>query len=146
MPDLISSIERLGLGDLVWLHEAVTHEKMPALTSQCDVGMVAYGRGFGEGSLPNRLFEYMASGIAVLAPTYALEIKRIVDAEGIGLTVDFENPAEVASAMRWFIEHPEETRVMGAKARIAFMERHNWEAEFELLVDAMGAQSASSRA
>jgi len=137
MPDLALHIERLGVGDSVWLHEAVTHEQMPAVTAQCDVGMVAYARDLGEDSLPNRLFEYMASGIAVLAPAYALEIKRIVDAEDIGLTVDFEDAAEVADAMLWFIAHPEETRAMGARARTAFLERHNWDAEFDRLVDTM---------
>jgi glycosyltransferase involved in cell wall biosynthesis len=141
MPDLTSRIERLELGDSVWLHEAVTHEQMPAVLGKCDVGMVAYGRRLGEDSLPNRLFEYMASGIAILAPTYALEIKRIVEAEDIGLTVDFEQPEEVADAMRWFIEHPQETKAMGARARIAFIERHNWDAEFHRLVAAMASQS-----
>lgn len=142
MPDLVSRIEILGIGDLVWLHQAVTHEQMPVVMGQCDVGMVAYGRGLGEDSLPNRLFEYMASGIAVLAPTYAREIKNIVDAEGIGLTVDFEQPDQIAEAMRWFIEHPDETMAMGARARTAFMERHNWDAEFDRLVAAMVAQSS----
>ena len=145
MPDLASRIARLELSESVWLHDAVTHEQMPAVLAQCDVGMVAYGRGLGEDSLPNRLFEYMASGVAVLAPTYALEIKRIVDAEDIGLTVDFEDPAEVASAMHWFIEHPEETRSMGTRAGAAFMERHNWDAEFDRLVTAMAVQSAKPR-
>lgn len=142
MPDLASRIARLEIGDSVWLHDAVMHEQMPALTAQCDVGMVAYGRDLGEDSLPNRLFEYMACGIAVLAPSYALEIKRIVEAEEIGLTVDFERPDEVAEAMRWFIEHPEETEAMGARARAAFVERHNWDAEFAHLIAAMTARTA----
>lgn len=145
MPDLASRIERLELGDSVWLHEAVTHDQMPGVTAQCDVGMVAYGRDLGVDSLPNRLFEYMASGIAVLVPSYALEIKRIVDAEDIGLTVDFEQSAEIADAMQWFIEHPKETKAMGARARTAFIERHNWDAEFGRLVAAMAAQSANPR-
>jgi glycosyltransferase involved in cell wall biosynthesis len=145
MPDLATRIELLGLDDSVWLHEAVTHDQMPAITAQCDVGMVAYGRDLGENSLPNRLFEYMASGIAVLAPAYAPEIKRIVDAEGIGLTVDFEQPNEVAKAMQWFIEHPQETRAMGARARTAFVERHNWDVEFDRLIVAMAAQPANPR-
>jgi glycosyltransferase involved in cell wall biosynthesis len=145
MPDLASRIARLELGDSVWLHDAVMHEQMPALTAQCDVGMVAYGRDLGEGSLPNRLFEYMASGIAVLAPSYAVEIKRIVDAEDIGVTVDFERPDEIAEAMHWFIEHPEETKAMGARARTAFVERHNWDSEFDRLIATMAAQPANPR-
>lgn len=141
MPDLESRLEELGVRGAVWLHEAVTHGQMPSVMTHCDVGMVAYGRDLGEDSLPNRLFEYMASGVAVLAPTYAAEIKRIVDAEGIGLTVDFEQAEEIAAAMQWFIEHPEETRAMGLRAQTAFRERHNWEGEFERLATAMARPS-----
>ena len=137
MPDLAPRIERLGIADSVWLHEAVTHRQMPGFLAQCDVGIIAYGRSLGEDSLPNRLFEYMASGIAVLAPSYAVEIRRIVETENIGLTVDFEDPADVAKGMRWFVTHPKQTREMGARARVAFLERHNWDGEFDRLIEAM---------
>lgn len=139
MPNLADRIERLGVADSVWLHDAVTHEEMPSVTGQCEVGMVAYGRGLGEDSLPNRLFEYMASGLAVLAPSYAVEIVRIIEAEDIGLAVDFEDPTAVAEAMSWFIANPERTREMGLRARQAFMERHNWDAEFSKLLTKMHA-------
>lgn len=141
-PEVGARIEEIGVADAVWLHEAVTHERMPNVMAQCDVGMIAYGRDLGKDSLPNRLFEYMASGVAILAPRYAVEIKRIIDAERIGLTVDFEQPGEIAAAMRWFIEHPDETRAMGVRARNAFLKRHNWDLEFDGLADAMARQSA----
>lgn len=137
LPDLPERIEQLGLGNSIWLHDAVTHTDMPGTLNQCDVGMISYGRRLGEDSLPNRLFEYMAIGMAVMAPCYAGEIKAIIDAEDIGLTVDFENPDDVATAMRWFIEHPVETADMGRRARIAFLARHNWDTEFDHLVQAM---------
>jgi len=137
LPDLPERIERLGISDSIWLHDAVTHTDMPEVLKQCSVGMISYGRRLGEDSLPNRLFEYMAVGMAVLAPCYAVEIKAIIDTEDIGLTVDFEKPDDVARAMCWFIEHPVETAAMGKRARIAFLARHNWDIEFDHLVEAM---------
>ena len=134
-------LEDPALAGRVRLNRAVTHEEMPHLLAQCDVGIIAYGRGLGELSLPNRLFEYMAAGMAVLAPSYAVDIKEIVDEEGIGLTVDFERPEEVAEAMRWFHENRAATTAMGERARTSFVERHNWDAEFGRLVDAMEASS-----
>lgn len=134
---LTATITERGLGDLVLLHDTVTHEEMPSFLARCDVGIVAYGRDLGERSLPNRLFEYMAGGMAVLAPSYAVDIKEIVDAEGIGLTADFERPEEVAEAMRWFADNRTETEEMGRRARKAFIERHNWDTEFDRLVEAM---------
>ncbi|MDO8119919.1 glycosyltransferase [Isoptericola sp. b490] len=139
MSDLNRRIDALGVRDAVWLHETVPHEDVPSVTASCQVGMVAYGRGLGADSLPNRLFEYMAGGLAILAPDYATEIVRIVEQEKIGLTVDFENAAAVAEAMSWFISNPDRTRDMGARAREAFLERHNWDAEFRRLIAAMEA-------
>jgi glycosyltransferase involved in cell wall biosynthesis len=113
---------------------------MPDFLARCDVGVIAYGRDLGERSLPNRLFEYMAAGLAVLAPSYAVDIRQIVEEEGIGRTADFEKPEEVAEAMRWFSENRRQTEEMGRLARKAFLERHNWDAEFDRLTEAMGAE------
>lgn len=137
IPDLEQRIAEAGVDTVVELHDAVTHEEMPDVLARCDVGLIAYGRGLGEDSLPNRLFEYMAAGMAILAPSYAVEIKRIVDAERIGLVVDFEEPDDIAEAILWFGEHPEQTREMGDRARTAFLERHSWEAQFDGLLAAM---------
>ena len=136
---LADRIAALHLTDRVQVHDSVTHERMPDFLARCDVGVIAYGRDLGERSLPNRLFEYMAAGLAVLAPSYAVDIKAIVDDEGIGLTADFESPEEVAEAMRWFGENRQQTEEMGRLARKAFLERHNWDAEFDRLTEAMGA-------
>lgn len=138
-PTLLREIGSRGLTEAVWLHESVTHEEMPSVLAQCDVGIIAYGRGLGEDSLPNRIFEYMASGLAVLTPSYAVEIKRIVDGERCGLTVDFEDAEAVAAAMRELAADPEETRKMGERARDAFLARHNWDAEFDMLLERMNA-------
>lgn len=105
--------------------------------------MIAYGRTLGVGSLPNRLFEYMARGLAILAPSYSREIREIVEAEGIGRTVDFEDPAAVSGELAWFAAHRDDTREMGERARGAFVERFSWEAEFERLIDAMRARDAA---
>lgn len=111
-----------------------SHAEMPQILSGCSVGMVTYGRDLGVDSLPNRLFEYMAAGLAVLAPSYSIEIRRIVETEHIGVTADFEDPHDVARALAWLRDHPEEVAAMGRRARAAFLERHNWEGEFSRLI------------
>lgn len=137
LTDFERRVEQLGVKDKLDLRDSVAHSEMPAIMRACDVGMVAYGRGLGEDSLPNRLFEYMAAGLAVLTPSYSIEIRNIVEAEQIGLSIDTERPEEISRALSWFSEHPLETREMGKKARDAFLRRHNWETEFDRLIDAM---------
>lgn len=128
MPDFTALVETSGVAHRLRLCDAVTHEEMPALLDTCDVGMIAYPRGLGVGSLPNRLFEYMARGLPILAPSYSREIRAIVEAEGIGRTADFEDPAAVAAELAWFASHRDEVREMGRRARAAFRDRYSWEA------------------
>lgn len=115
----------------------VPHEEMAALMAGCSVGLIAYQRDLGHDSLPNRLFEYMAAGIAVLAPSYSPEIVRVLDAEGAGITADFEVPADIARAITWCVENPHEVAAMGQRAKIAYRERYTWGSEAERLVCAM---------
>jgi glycosyltransferase involved in cell wall biosynthesis len=126
------------VADGVRLEPGIPHEQMPKMLSSCEVGMIAYGRRLGEDSLPNRLFEYMAAGLAVLAPSYAKEISGIVLGEGIGVTADFEDPADVARGLLWLVAHPAERHAMGVRARKAFLERHNWSLDFAELAKAIG--------
>lgn len=115
----------------------VPHEQMSDLMAPCAVGIIAYQRDLGHDSLPNRLFEYMAAGMAILAPLYSPEIVRILDEEQIGLTADFEVPSDIARAITWCVEHPDEVKSMGERARIAYRERYTWASEAERMVDAI---------
>lgn len=126
---LLSRIQELKLSNVIVMRPGVSMKAMPNILQTCDVGLIAYGRDLGVDSLPNRLFEYMAAGLAIIAPTYAREIAKIINAEKCGVLVDFENPAEIAQAMIKLRKEPQMCREMGKRAREAFLQRHNWETE-----------------
>ena len=67
-----------GSRDKVAIVDPVPHHQMAKLLDNHSVGMIAYGRTLGVTSLPNRLFEYMARGLAVMVPSYSKEIVPIV--------------------------------------------------------------------
>lgn len=129
------SVDRLGIEDQIDLREPVPLRSIPPILQVCDGGLIGYGRELGVGSLPNRLFEYMASGLAVIAPSYAVEIKSIVEQEQCGLLVDFEDPDDVARAIVFLGEHADQCRAMGDRGRIAFERKYNWEEEVRPLLD-----------
>jgi len=108
---------------------------MPAILQHCDIGLISYNRALGLESLPNKLFEYMATGLAILAPSYSEEIVRIIKQEKCGLLVDFENPQAIADAIIYLNQHKDECREMGQRARKAFIERHNWQTEIRPLIN-----------
>ncbi len=133
--DFAARVAEFELRDEIDLQPGVPMEAMPAILRQCDVGLIAYGRSLGEDSLPNRLFEYMAAGLAIMAPTYAREIARIVESEGCGLLVDFEKPETVAAGIVYLRNRPEECRAMGRRAREAFLKRYNWQVEIQPVLE-----------
>lgn len=123
-------IEQLELTQSAILYKLVPHGKMPGILSSCQVGIIAYGRDLGISSLPNRLFEYMSAGMAVIVPSYSEEMVKIVQMEKIGLVCDMEDPRSLAESLLWMQHHPQEVAHMGTRALDAFRLRHCWETDF----------------
>ncbi|MGI8998785.1 MAG: glycosyltransferase family 4 protein [Candidatus Limnocylindria bacterium] len=76
-------------------------------------------------ALPNKLFQYMAAGIPVVASDFP-DVRRVVEGNGAGLVVDPTDPSAVARAIRQLIDDPRLARAMGAAGRRAVSEHLNW--------------------
>lgn len=125
-----SLVDQFAVRSKLAFCDSVPHAYVPSLMDSCHVGMIGYGRELGSASLPNRLFEYMARGLAVMAPTYSPFIREIVESYEVGICRDFEDPRSIADGMRWFRDHPEEAVSMGARAREVFLEEFSWQSEY----------------
>jgi glycosyltransferase involved in cell wall biosynthesis len=132
---ILSRARDRGIEGALDLRAGVPMQQMPDVLHTCDAGLIAYGRDLGVDSLPNRLFEYMAAGLPVIAPVYAAEIARIVEGEQCGLLADFEDPASIGDAIVRLKNNPDMCRAMGRRAREAFLARHNWEGEVAPLLE-----------
>jgi len=75
--------------------------------------------------LPNKLFEYMACRIPVIASNFQ-EIREIVEESNCGILVDPTKIQEISDAILWLLEHPEEAEQMGENGRLAVEETYNW--------------------
>jgi glycosyltransferase involved in cell wall biosynthesis len=83
---------------------------------------------------PIKTFEYMIAGMPVIASKHG-ESARFVKEANAGIAVDPLKPGEIADAIKWILDHPEEASEMGIRGRKLILSKYNWENESKMLVD-----------
>ncbi len=116
-------------------------------SAEADIGLIPYLPTCLNNYLctPNKLFEYMAAGVAV-AGADVPELRRFIAGEDLGALFDPRSPRAIAGAL---VELAGPARLEGccARSRRAAEERYNWEREGRKLVDLYhGLGSAPSQA
>ena len=92
-------------------------------------GLVVFRPGLNNtNAYPNKMFEYMAAGIPVVASDFPLW-REIVKKSGCGILVDPLDPRAIADAIAQLLDNPQEAEAMGQRGRRAVEELYNWESE-----------------
>jgi glycosyltransferase involved in cell wall biosynthesis len=76
-------------------------------------------------SLSNKLYTYMACGLAVVGMKDS-ETEKIIKRHNCGIGVDATNPEEIANAIIYLAEHPGERKKMARNGRKAIEEELGW--------------------
>jgi glycosyltransferase involved in cell wall biosynthesis len=84
-------------------------------------------------SSPNKLFEYMANGMAVIASDFPVW-KDIINTYNCGICVPPLNVSETVNAIQYLKNNPEIAIEMGKNGHKAVLEHFNWEIESRKLV------------
>lgn len=118
------------VNSLGWL----TRPDISALLGRARVGLVLlHPSGNYVEAQPNKLFEYMAAGIPVVASDFP-RWRALVNEVSCGLLVDPLDPGAIARAIQWLLEHPDEAEGMGQRGQAAVRSRYSWDAEGERLL------------
>jgi len=130
-----SLIVKLGIKEDVKLIPPVPYEKVKNYLSKASMGIVTYLPYPNNMScLPNKLFEYMACGLPIVASDFPL-YRQVIEDAGCGKLVDPKNPMEIASAVEELLDSPEEREVMSRNGCSSFRNKYNWHCEEGKLVD-----------
>ena len=132
--ELRDLVKKLGVEANVEFIAWVPYDEKEKLSSQAAMGVITYLPYSNNTScLPNKLFDYMLVGLPVIASNFPL-YREVVEGSQCGLIVDPSKPQEIARAMEYLIEHPEQAEEMGENGRRAVLEKYNWEKESEKLL------------
>jgi glycosyltransferase involved in cell wall biosynthesis len=113
-----------------------SHEDALAVVAAADVGLVsARTTAQWQTSIPNKLFDYMAAGLAVVTSNTAPCV-RVVRETGAGEVFRAGDAAALADALGRLTD-PEVRAAAGDAGRRAILTHYNWERDAEILIDAV---------
>lgn len=120
------SIE-LGIDHAVRFTGMLPHADVPRLLAAADVAVVPYPPIERELWLsPLKLFEYMASGTAIVASATG-QVAEVIVNESNGLLVPPGDISAMAGAMDRLIVHPDLRQKLGQHAREDAVEKYSWD-------------------
>jgi glycosyltransferase involved in cell wall biosynthesis len=128
-----------GLEGRVRVAEPVPPDRLVAALAGHEVGVI-FNRprsGHFQVALPNRLFEYMMAGLAVVCPGLPA-LAEIVEGEGVGVTYTPGSPAALGAVLTGLASDRERVTKLGRQARRRALERYNAEVESSVLAQAWG--------
>jgi glycosyltransferase involved in cell wall biosynthesis len=129
---LASMIREYGIQDRVRLEDSIERDRLAEVLVQFDVGVVLYPVRPGQDNnslmaAPNKLYEYLAAGLATLASNN--ETMQFVAREGLGWNIRGNSPEETAEFLNRL--RSADVEACCGRALRAFHERYNYESQAE---------------
>jgi glycosyltransferase involved in cell wall biosynthesis len=119
------------------------HAEAMRAVAAADVGVIPHHADEAwNTTVPNKLFDYMAAGLPVLASD-AAPVARIVAETGAGQIFRSGDPAALARGVRRMLD-PAARRRMGGAGLEAVRTRYNWETDAAVLLRAVAETAAAA--
>ena len=115
---------------------SLSYQAMFDALRPCLAGLILFQpeRGNDYTGQPNKLFEFMGSGLAVIASDFP-EIGPVIREAGSGWLVDPKQPESIAAAMTEALSDPDSCRARGEAGRKAVLARYHWGIAEKALLD-----------
>jgi glycosyltransferase involved in cell wall biosynthesis len=126
----------LGAARRVTILGPVPQEQVVRVASAADIGISPVSRDFGNGRfvLNNKVFQYIAAGLPVLASDVE-GVGGFVLSEQIGDVFDERDPSSIATCVNRLVEDP--ARLADIRARVPLVAaKYSWDAQRKILLHA----------
>jgi glycosyltransferase involved in cell wall biosynthesis len=134
--DLRRRLECAGRGRNAAFLGQIPHDRMPAVLAAADVLLAPYGPENFFYFSPIKLFEYMASGRAVLAARLG-QIAQVIEDGRNGLLYDPADRRDFACRLFQLLSEPAMRSGLGAAARRTVEERYTWDHNAKLVSEVL---------
>ncbi len=132
--------EKEGVGTQLDFLGSFPRHEMFAFTAQAHVGlslMPFTSRDVNERHMvgaSNKVFDHLAFGTPLLVSDLPEWREAYVD-PGFAKACDPEDPASIAAALKWFVDHPKELSEMGRRGHKRCLEEWNYDAQFASVLE-----------
>ncbi|XKE75642.1 glycosyltransferase family 4 protein [Cytobacillus firmus] len=132
--EIYDLVNELGLENHMQFHGKVPYEEIQKYMAAASIGIIPY---LPEPNhlvcLPNKLFEYMASGIAVVASDFP-HYREVIENSDAGQLIDPTKPESIAEGILKLMENQSQTVLKQQKGKAMFRDVYNWEQEEKKLL------------
>ena len=138
-PALKALAEQMGLMNVLFLPPVPKHRMAGALAASDACIAILKPIQLYQTTYPNKVFDYMAAGRAVLLAIDGV-IRKVVEEGNAGIFIPPGDPDAMANAIHQFAENPEKCRKMGLNGRKMIetkFSREKLASEFTTLVESM---------
>ena len=134
--DLRHLVKTLGLEKQIFLHGWLPHDQVDLLMRAANVGALTYRVcEHWNTTIPNKIFDYMLSGLPVLA-TDPEPIKRIIKETQCGLLCRDQDTSDMARQLVK-LKDPTLRNKLGSNGHEAVLTKYNWKRERMVIADAI---------
>jgi glycosyltransferase involved in cell wall biosynthesis len=133
---LLGVTSELGLLDKFIFTGRVPYESVPHYISAADVCVAPFikGRNAKIGLSALKTYEYLACGKSIVASSIP-GVKDLIEFSGGGISVNPENPEELANAVVELILNENTRTLMGERGRKYVVENHSWNGVARRILD-----------
>ncbi|MEK7945088.1 glycosyltransferase [Pigmentiphaga sp. YJ18] len=129
--EFLAEAQKLGLIDRITVNDWMPFEDAFQILARAHIGLIIFQPGIQNHvyAMPHKMFDYMSARMAVICPSFAVEVAPIVQSSGCGLLIDSSSAADLSEKLDYLMANPDIRQKMGQAGREAVLKDYNWESE-----------------